>query len=92
MRYGVLLACAVCSMGAAAVLFSDDFEDGNADGWTEISNGALYHVASGIYHFSYDSESSSEASLLIEWDNVEVTDDITLELTAGTLAATESSF
>jgi len=34
----------------AEILFSDDFEDGIADGWTPTSEGATYFVSDGWYH------------------------------------------
>ncbi|MCD4706917.1 MAG: hypothetical protein K8S62_04180 [Candidatus Sabulitectum sp.] len=37
----------------SAVLLSDDFNDGNADGWLEVSSGASYTVESGRYCFTH---------------------------------------
>lgn len=49
---GWLLVVLVWTCGAAT-LFEDDFDDGNADGWTEYSNypdSASYYVENGWYH------------------------------------------
>ena len=43
----ILFICTAIIYGS--VLFSDDFEDGNADGWTELSTGT-YFVSGGWYH------------------------------------------
>ena len=50
MKLSIVLMAALFGFSSAGVLFSDDFEDGNADGWTEMSTGPTYFVGSGWYH------------------------------------------
>lgn len=49
MKYSVSILIVVSAVCYSSVLFSDDFEDGNADGWTQFSTGATYFVSDGWY-------------------------------------------
>lgn len=42
--------CLIFGFSSADILFSDDFEDGNPDGWTPLATGASYFVSGGWYH------------------------------------------
>ena len=42
--------CLFFGFSNADVLLSDDFEDGNPDGWTPLATGASYFVNGGWYH------------------------------------------
>lgn len=48
----VLLLTVPFAVARAGVLFSDDFDDGDADGWTELPGDVSYQVADGWYEFS----------------------------------------
>ena len=54
-----MLLCIGISTGE--ILFSDDFEDGNADGWTELNTGATYFVSGGWYHFVHSAPDDCSA-------------------------------
>ena len=60
---GILfLLISVCG---ADILFEDNFDDGNADGWTEYSNypdSAYYYVQDGWYHFEIEENAAYIAS------------------------------
>lgn len=47
----VVIALSISITSSAEILFFDDFDDGNADGWTEILSGSAYVVTSGWYCF-----------------------------------------
>jgi len=49
MRFVIMAAVLAAGTCPAEVLFSDDFEDGVADGWTELPTGASYYVSEGWY-------------------------------------------
>lgn len=45
MKLAIALAVTVSALlSAQTIYFSDDFNDGNADGWTELATGAQYEV------------------------------------------------
>jgi len=49
-----LLIIAVPALQAQAILFEDDFSDGNADGWTEWDPDGTYEVNADLrYQLSY---------------------------------------
>ncbi len=53
MRLLLVIAAAAAAPASCEVLLSDDFEDGNADGWVELpSSGVSYSVEDGMYRFS----------------------------------------
>lgn len=53
MRFAVPILVALVATAAADVIFSEDFEDGNADGWYD-DPGVTYEVIDGEYCFSGD--------------------------------------
>jgi len=57
MRLSMMLMIAVIFLAHSDVLFSDDFNDGNADGWFE-NPGVTYEVIEGEYCFWGGTESS----------------------------------
>lgn len=50
MKASLLFLIVITVLCQAEILFSDDFEDGDADGWTTIAAGATYFVSGGWYH------------------------------------------
>lgn len=52
------MVAALCS---AEVLFSDDFEEGNADGWIPVSTGATYFVTGGWHHILHSQSENCTA-------------------------------
>ncbi|MBD3277523.1 MAG: hypothetical protein GF388_04410 [Candidatus Aegiribacteria sp.] len=58
MKYVVLFLMITAAAAFSTVLFSDNFDDGNADGWLEIPSGADYNVVSGRYTFFHSGPDS----------------------------------
>ena len=56
-----VLVLALPCPSPAEVLFSDDFDDGAADGWFELPTGATYEVTDGWYHFLMDAPDDAVA-------------------------------
>jgi len=65
MKTAVILLIIISVTSFSTVLVSDDFNDGNADGWIEMPTGALYTVESGRYCFYQTSSDSAFAASLI---------------------------
>ena len=61
------------------VLFSDDFNDGNADGWTPLENRGTWAVADGAYA---QTDAAAENTMVAAATNITATDyDISLKAT-----------
>lgn len=52
LRLTFIVLIAFVSLNAETILFEDDFNDGNADGWMELVTGAQYMVQDSMYHFT----------------------------------------
>ncbi len=52
MKTAIILFVVISAASFSTVLVSDDFSDGNADGWTEMPTGASYTVEAGRYCFT----------------------------------------
>lgn len=52
MKTTIILLVVISAASFSTVLVSDDFSDGNADGWTEMPTGASYTVEAGRYCFT----------------------------------------
>ncbi|GAA0544928.1 alpha-L-arabinofuranosidase C-terminal domain-containing protein [Paractinoplanes ferrugineus] len=62
-----------------AVLYSDDFDDGNADGWSTLSNRGNWSVRDGAY---VQSDTAANNTMIAAATNITATDyDITLKAT-----------
>ena len=53
MRTAVISLIVISAASFSTVLVSDDFNDGNADGWFEMPTGASYTVEDGRYCFTH---------------------------------------
>jgi hypothetical protein len=60
----LLLMIALAAPACAGVLFSDDFEDGDAEGWMEYPGGADYSVQGGWYVFAQSAPDQALAASL----------------------------
>lgn len=52
MKISIICLSVITAAAFSDVLISDDFNDGNADGWLELPTGASYTVNAGRYCFS----------------------------------------
>lgn len=61
MKLVFVCLCLIFGLSSADVLLSDDFEDGNADGWTPLATGASYFVNGGWYHMLHSESENCTA-------------------------------
>jgi hypothetical protein len=59
MKLSIIHLFTLFGLALCTVLVSDDFSDGNADGWIEMPTGATYAVISGRYCFQDSAQDSA---------------------------------
>lgn len=64
MRIATISIILITALSFSTVLVSDDFSDGNADGWFELPSGASYSVESGRYCFTHTAPDTAWAGSL----------------------------
>lgn len=62
MKIAIISLVFISAASFSTVLVSDDFNDGNADGWTELPSGASYTVESGRYYFAHTAPDTAWAA------------------------------
>ncbi|NOQ21663.1 MAG: hypothetical protein GQ565_03290 [Candidatus Aegiribacteria sp.] len=65
MKILIISLTVITAAAFSNVLISDDFSDGNADGWLELSTGASYAVNAGRYCFSQTASDTAYALSMI---------------------------
>lgn len=61
MRLVLIVLPIAMAAASAELLFSDDFDDGNADGWLEFFTGAEYTVENGWYRMTHSDPDEASA-------------------------------